>query len=172
MEGLNFHLMEADEPLRVLACEEVDEAFNARFSAKGRAYLYRIINRRAPLALEVGRAWHVPWELDVEAMRAGARHLIGHHDFTSFRASECQANSPMRTLDRLDIERTGEEIRFIIEAQSFLHNQVRIMIGTLEAIGAGKLSPDDMALILKATDRTQAGQTAPACGLYLTRVEY
>lgn len=172
MEGLNHHLLAAEEPVRILQCETVDEDFQARFSATGRSYLYRIINRRAPLALDANRAWQIGWELDVDAMQEAASHLLGQHDFTSFRATGCQAESPIKTLDRLEISRDGETIYFIVEARSFLHHQVRIMVGTLEQVGSGKWSPQDVIAALKAKDRTAAGPTAPAYGLYLTGVQY
>lgn len=169
-DALNYHMK--PKPVAVVAAEAVGEDFHARFSATGRAYLYRIINRRAPLALEQNRAWWVPVTLDAEAMAEGARRLLGHHDFTTFRASECQAKSPMKTLDVLDITRHGEEIRIVAEARSFLHHQVRNMVGTLKLVGEGKWSPDDMAKALEARDRTKGGPTAPAAGLVLTGVKY
>lgn len=172
MEGLNFHLYQAGEAVRVLDCEQASPDFNARFDATGRAYRYRIINRRAPLILEANRAWHVGWPLDVEAMREAGAHLLGKHDFTSFRATACQAESPIKTLDKLEIETQEDEIRFSLEARSFLHHQVRNMVGTLERVGAGKLSPSAIPDILAAKDRTAAGATAPACGLTLMRVMY
>lgn len=172
MEGLNYHLMKNGEAVRILACEEVSAEFNARFSATGRAYLYRIINRRAPLALDTLRAWQVSWPLDIDAMRQGAKHLLGHHDFSSFRAAGCQAESAIKTLDRLEIEQQGDEIRFTVEARSFLYHQVRIMVGTLEKVGNGKWTPKQMKALLESKDRTKAGKTAPAHGLYLTQVMY
>jgi tRNA pseudouridine38-40 synthase len=171
-EGLNFYLIQADETVRVLACEQVNDDFHARFSAIERRYLYRLINRRAPLALDVGRAWHVGWPLDVDAMREAAALLLGKHDFTSLRATSCQAQSPVKTLDRLDIEAHGDEIRFYVEARSFLHHQVRNIVGTLEAVGSGKFLAQDIPNILAAKNRSAAGQTAPACGLYLVGVGY
>lgn len=172
MEGLNHHLWQRGQSVRLVACERVTDTFHARFSATGRHYHYRIINRRAPLVLEHQRAWHVGWPLDIDAMRAGASHLIGKHDFTSFRAVECQADNPVKTLDRLEIATQDEHIEFYLSARSFLHHQVRIIVGTLERIGAGKWTPDHMQAILSAQDRLAAGPTAPACGLYLTRVDY
>lgn len=172
MQGLNYHLLLRGELVRVLECELAPDDFHARFSATGRVYAYRIINRRAPLVLDANRAWHVYWPLDIEAMREGAKILLGQHDFTSFRATACQADSPVKTLDKLDIERSGEEIRFIIEARSFLHNQVRIMVGSLEHVGSGKWPAAKLKAVLDAKCRTAAGQTAPACGLTLTRVMY
>ncbi|BAE49045.1 tRNA pseudouridine(38-40) synthase TruA [Paramagnetospirillum magneticum] len=169
-DALNYHMK--PKPVAVVAAELVDEDFHARFSAVGRAYLYRIVNRRAPLALDQHRAWWVPVALDAEAMAEGARRLLGHHDFSTFRASECQAKSPMKTLDVLDVTRVGEEIRIVAEARSFLHHQVRNMVGTLKLVGEGKWSPDDMAKVLEARDRTKGGPTAPAAGLVLTGVSY
>ena len=152
--------------------EEVDLNFHARFSAKGRGYIYRILNRKAPPAIEKNRVWWVPVPLDIEKMRQGAQYLLGKHDFTSFRAAACQAKSPVKTLDRLDIEQRGEEIVFIVEARSFLHHQVRNMVGTLREVGDGSRQPEDIKTILEACDRRVAGPNAPACGLYLNRVEY
>ncbi|CUW38199.1 tRNA pseudouridine synthase A(Pseudouridine synthase, catalytic domain,1-247) [Magnetospirillum sp. XM-1] len=169
-DALNYHMK--PKPVAVVAAELVGEDFHARFSATGRAYLYRIVNRRAPLALEQHRAWWVPVALDADAMAEGARRLLGHHDFTTFRASECQAKSPMKTLDVLDVTRVGDEIRIVAAARSFLHHQVRNMVGTLKLVGEGKWSPDDMTRALDARDRTKGGPTAPAAGLVLTGVRY
>ena len=156
----------------VLTAGAVGQDFHARFSASERGYLYRILNRRAPPALERGRVWWVPTPLDASAMQDGARHLIGKHDFTSFRASECQADSPVKTLDHLAVHRDGEEIRITARALSFLHNQMRIIAGTLQVVGQGKFTPDDVARALAARDRSAAGPTAPPEGLYLTHVAY
>lgn len=183
MQALNFHLFnrrdasgtfQPDETCRiaVLRASLVTEEFHARFSAKKRHYLYRIINRRARLGLEANRAWHVPEELNLQAMQAGAKHLLGHHDFTSFRDTMCQAKSPEKTLDTLELSRHGDEVRVITSARSFLHHQVRIMVGTLAHVGRGKWSPDDVKKALAAKSRDAAGPTAPADGLYLTSVEY
>lgn len=169
-DALNHHL--GDAPIAVLQAEAVGDDFHARFSAMGRAYRYRILNRRAPPALQAGRVWHVGRRLDADAMRAAAAPLIGRHDFSSFRAAECQADSPVKTLDRLDVERDGDEIALIVEARSFLHHQVRNFAGTLKRVGEGAWTPDDVARILGARDRRAAGPTAPAHGLYLTRVAY
>ena len=152
--------------------EKVSDDFNARFSAVGRGYLYRIVNRRAFPALERNRVWWVPYPLDVDLMRQGAQYLLGQHDFTSFRAAACQAKSPIKTLDRLDIVRDGDEIRFIVEARSFLHHQVRNMVGTLKMVGNRQIRPEEVKRILEARDRTRSGPNAPACGLYLNKVEY
>ncbi len=169
-DALNFHL----KPNRVVvrAAEVVGEDFHARFSATGRAYLYRIVNRRAPLALDRDRAWWVAPALDAAAMAEGARHLLGHHDFSSFRAGDCQARSPLKTLDVLDVVRDGEEIAITAAARSFLHHQVRNMVGTLKLVGEGKWSPGDVRTALEARDRKAGGPTAPPMGLYLTGVRY
>lgn len=169
-DGLNFHLR--PHPVVVVRAEEVADDFHARFSAIGRAYLYRIVNRRAPAALDAGRVWWVPVALDAEAMQAGANHLLGHHDFTTFRASECQAKSPLKTLDELTVTRQGEEIRITTAARSFLHHQVRNMVGTLKLVGEGKWAPEDMKRALEARDRSAGGPTCPPDGLYLTAVRY
>ena len=171
-EAINARLREMEAPVSVIAVEKVGNDFHARFSARGRGYLYRILNRRAPAVLEKNRVWWVPVPLDVEKMREGAGYLIGHHDFSSFRAAACQAKSPVKTLDRLDIEVRGEEIHFIVEARSFLHHQVRNMVGTLKMVGDGHLHPEDVKRILEAKNRAAAGVNAPACGLYLTKVVY
>jgi tRNA pseudouridine38-40 synthase len=146
--------------------------FDARLSAKSRRYLYRILNRRAPPALERGRVWHVAPPLDAEAMRAGARHLVGHHDFSTFRDSLCQAKSPVKTLDVLDVTQHGEEIRIAARARSFLHHQVRNMAGTLKLVGLGQWRPEDVAAALAARDRRAGGPTAPAEGLALVAIDY
>ena len=159
-------------PVSVLQVQMVPAGFNARLSAIKRHYVYRILNRRAPPALDANRVWHVPKELDETAMREAARSLLGQHDFTTFRASECQANSPIRTLDRLDVERTGEEIRVYASARSFLHHQVRSMVGTLERVGAGRWAVADVRAALDARDRTRCGPMAPSAGLYLIGVDY
>ena len=169
-EGLNAHL--APNPVAVLRAERVADDFDARRSASGRVYLYKIVNRRAPLTLDRGRAWAVRQKLDVEAMREGARALIGRHDFTTFRDSQCQATSPIRTLDRLDVAREGEAILLEVAALSFLHRQVRSMVGSLVDVGAGRWTPRDVKSALEATDRGRCGQVAPACGLFLARVDY
>ncbi|MBN9498081.1 MAG: tRNA pseudouridine(38-40) synthase TruA [Alphaproteobacteria bacterium] len=169
-DALNWHL----QPAGVAAIDvaEVPPDFHARFSAVKRAYLYRISDRRARPVLEAGRVWHVPHRLDAEAMHVAAQVLVGHHDFTSFRATECQAKSPEKTLDRLDVRRVGDEIEITTEARSFLHHQVRNMAGTLKMVGEGKWSAQDVADALAARDRSAAGPTAPAEGLYLVRVGY
>ena len=169
-DALNFHLKPA--AVAVLAAEAVADDFHARFSATERAYRYRIVNRRAPLALDRGRAWFVPVPLDAGAMHEAARALLGKHDFTSFRAGECQAKSPVKTLDALEVSRHGDEIRIEARARSFLHHQVRNMAGSLRLAGEGKWTRADMERALAARDRRAAGPTAPADGLYLVAVRY
>jgi tRNA pseudouridine38-40 synthase len=169
-DALNARLR--PHPVAVLTVEKVAESFHARFSAKRRHYLYRIVNRRADLALERNRAWRVPRPLDVPAMHAAAQGLIGRHDFTTFRAAECQAKSPVKTLDRLDVERAGDEVRVLASARSFLHHQVRSMVGSLVAVGEGKWSAQDLAAALAARSRAACGQVAPPEGLYLVSVDY
>ncbi len=168
--ALNAHL--GGQPISVREAEPVEDGFDARFSATGRVYLYRILNRRAPPALDRGRVWHVGTPLDAEAMQEGASRLAGRHDFTAFRAVGCQARSPVKTLDALEVRRHGEEIRVTARARSFLHRQVRNMVGTLERVGAGSWSPGDVSTALQARDRAAAGPTAPARGLYLLSVSY
>jgi tRNA pseudouridine38-40 synthase len=168
--ALNHHVK--PHAVAVLAVEGVDEHFDARRSARGRVYLYRILNRRPPPALERGRVWHVGPRLDAEAMQAAAQLLIGKHDFTTFRDSLCQAKSPVKTLDRLDVARLGDEIRIEARARSFLHHQVRNMVGTLKLVGAGKWRVADVAAALAARDRRAGGPTAPSDGLYLVEVLY
>ncbi|RBP18300.1 tRNA pseudouridine38-40 synthase [Roseiarcus fermentans] len=169
-EGLNAHCV--PHPVAVLAVEPVADDFDARHSARARHYVYRVVNRRAPLALDRGRAWRVKASLDVEAMRAAARALIGRHDFTTFRDAQCQAKSPIRTLDRLDVARDGDAITFAVSALSFLHRQVRSMVGSLIDVGAGRWTAADLAAALAAAERSRCGQVAPAHGLYLARVDY
>jgi tRNA pseudouridine38-40 synthase len=169
-DAINFHLR--PQPVAVLAAERTAPDFDARFSAVKRHYLYRIVNRRADLTLEQNRAWRVPRPLDAEAMHAAAQHLIGRHDFTTFRSTECQAKSPVKTLDRLDVARDRDEIRVTAAARSFLQHQVRSMVGSLIHVGEGKWRTDDLATALAARDRTACGQVAPPHGLYLVRVDY
>ncbi len=168
--ALNYHLK--PHPVAVLRAAMVPEGWSARFSAAGRAYRYAILNRPARAALETHRVWHVPAPLDVAAMQAGAGLLLGRHDFSSFRASGCQASSPWRTLDRLDVARQGDTVQIVAEARSFLHHQVRNMVGTLRLVGDGRWQPADMWRVLAACDRRQAGPTAPPDGLFLTGVRY
>jgi len=169
-DALNAHLR--PHPIAILEAERVPDDFDARFSARRRHYIYRIVNRRPDLALERLRAWRVPRPLDAEAMHAAAQHLIGRHDFTAFRAAECQAKSPIRTLDRLDVERSGDLIAIRASARSFLHHQVRSMVGSLAFVGEGRWRPEQMAEVLAARDRARCGPVAPADGLYLTAVDY
>jgi tRNA pseudouridine38-40 synthase len=169
-DALNAHLR--PHPIAVLAAERVAPDFDARRSARQRHYLYRILNRRPDLAIERGRAWRVPRPLDAEAMQAAAQHLVGRHDFTTFRSTECQAKSPEKTLDRLDVSRSGDEVRVSAAARSFLHNQVRSMVGSLVLVGEGKWNADDLADALAARDRAACGPVAPPEGLYLVRVDY
>jgi len=169
-DALNAQLR--PDPISVLNCERAAEDFDARFSAKARHYLYRIVDRRAPLALERNRAWGVFRPLDAEAMHEAARTLIGNHDFTTFRSTECQAPSPVKTLDRLEISRHGEVIRIEVSARSFVHNQVRSMVGSLKLVGDGRWTKRDLQQALEARDRNACGQVAPPCGLYLIKVDY
>jgi len=169
-DAINFHLKPA--PVAVLACEVVPPDFDARFSAVRRDYEYVIVNRRAPLALDAGRAWRVPVALDTAAMAEAARVLIGRHDFTTFRSVHCQARSPVKTLDLLDVRRSGERIVIRVSARSFMHNQVRSIVGSLKLVGEGKWSAADLRAALEARDRSACGPVAPACGLYLVAVGY
>jgi tRNA pseudouridine38-40 synthase len=169
-DAANAHLR--PEPIVVVGVEVVPETFDARRSAVKRHYRYRILNRRSPPSLDLGRVWHVPWPLDAAAMHEAAQTLVGRHDFTTFRAAECQAKSPMRTLDRLDVERSGDEIRIATAARSFLHHQVRSIAGTLMLVGAGRWSVADVRAALEARDRGRCGPMAPASGLYLVGVDY
>jgi tRNA pseudouridine38-40 synthase len=169
-DAINFHLR--PQPIAVLAAEQLTVDFDARFSATKRHYLYRIVNRRADLTLDLNRAWRVPRVLDSVAMQAAAQKLIGKHDFTTFRSTECQAKSPVKTLDRLDVARDGDEVRVTVAARSFLQHQVRSMVGSLVYVGEGKWSTEDLAAALAARDRAACGQVAPPHGLYLVRVDY
>jgi tRNA pseudouridine38-40 synthase len=169
-DAFNFHLR--PQPVAVLKAELVAPDFDARFSAIKRHYLYRIVNRRADLTLDQNRAWRVPRSLDCTAMHAAAQRLTGKHDFTTFRSTECQAKSPEKTLDRLDVTRAGDEVRVAASARSFLQHQVRSMVGSLVHVGEGKWSIADLADALAARDRARCGQVAPPHGLYLVRVDY
>lgn len=169
-DATNVHLR--PHAVTVVSAEIVPETFDARFSASGRAYVYRVFDRRAPPTLERRLVWHVPRRLDVDAMREGARHLLGKHDFTTFRSADCQAKSPEKTLDRLDVVRVGEEIHFHCQARSFLHNQVRSMVGSLKKVGDGSWAPDEIGRVLAARDRSACGPVAPPTGLCLVRVDY
>ena len=168
--ALNQHVK--PHAVSVLNAERVADSFDARRSARGRVYLYRILNRRPPPAVERGRVWHVGPRLDVDAMREAAQVLVGKHDFSSFRDTMCQAKSPVKTLDALEVAREGDEIRIEARARSFLHHQVRNMVGTLKLVGAGKWDKSDVEKALAARDRRAAGPTAPPDGLYLVRVVY
>ncbi|TGD64600.1 tRNA pseudouridine(38-40) synthase TruA [Tabrizicola sp. WMC-M-20] len=173
-EALNWHLKPA--PVAVIAAARVADDFHARFSATERRYLFRLVARRAPVTHDRGRVWQVLNPLDTGAMRAGAAHLIGHHDFTTFRSSLCQAHSPMKTLDEVSITEHayagGVEYRFVLRARSFLHNQVRSIVGTLERVGTGGWAPDAVKAALEARDRAACGPVCPPQGLYLTEVGY
>ena len=169
-DALNFYTRPL--PLAVLDCAIAPDGWHARFSATERAYDYVILNRRAPAALDLGRVWHIPVPLDAKAMHLAAQLLVGRHDFSSFRAAECQAKSALKTLDELRVTREGDRIRLFLRARSFLHHQVRNMAGTLVQVGRGKWTADDVAAILAARDRRQAGETAPPEGLTLLRVRY
>lgn len=170
MEGLNALLRPA--PVAILACEIVPDDWHARFSCTARHYEYRIANRRAPLTFDKGLAWRVAAALDASAMAEGAQRLVGRHDFTTFRSAHCQADSPVRTLDRLDVVRDGDVIRVFASARSFLHHQVRSMVGCLALVGQGKWTPDDMRAALAARDRAALGLNAPPDGLFFVRADY
>jgi tRNA pseudouridine38-40 synthase len=169
-DAVNFHLK--PRPVVVVAAEAVGAGFEARFSATRRHYLFRILDRRPPSALRAQRVWHVPVPLDAAAMHRAAQALIGRHDFSTFRASECQADSPVRTLDAIAVERIEDEVRITVSARSFLHHQVRSMAGSLKRVGDGKWPEARIAEILAAADRKACGPVAPPHGLYLTRVDY
>jgi tRNA pseudouridine38-40 synthase len=169
-DALTAHLR--PHPIAVLAAEPVPDSFDARFSARQRHYRYRIVNRRPDLALERGRAWRVPHRLDEAAMAAAAQNLVGRHDFTTFRHIDCQAKSPVKTLDRLDVERFGDEVRITAAARSFLHSQVRSMVGALVLVGGGRWTADDLAAARDARNRAACAPVAPPDGLYLVKVDY
>lgn len=169
-EAINAHLR--PHPIAVTQCELMQEDWHARFSCIGRRYLYRIVNRRAPLTLEKNRAWLIPQDCDAEAMHRAAQSLVGHHDFTTFRSAHCQAKSPVKTLDRLEVRRKGEEIRIEVAARSFLHHQVRSMVGCLALVGLGRWNESRIAQVLEARDRQQLGLNAPAHGLYFVEAIY
>lgn len=170
MEALNAHLRPA--PIAVTHCTTVPDDWHARFSCIGRAYEYRVINRRAPLTLDLGRAWHVPQPLDADAMHRAAQALVGSHDFTTFRSVHCQAASPVKTLDRLDVAREGDEVLIRTAARSFLHHQVRSMVGCLALVGMGRWREAQVAEALAARDRSKLGLNAPPHGLYFLRATY
>lgn len=169
-EGLNA--LVRPDPVSVTAVEQVSDDFHARFSCVGRRYLYRILNRRAPPALDHGKVWHIALPLDAEAMAKGAGHLVGHHDFTTFRSVNCQSASPVKTLDSLTVERVGDEIHIRAAARSFLHHQVRSMVGCLAMVGKGQWAPDDVKKALAARDRQALGLNAPPEGLYFVEAIY
>ncbi len=169
-EALNFHLK--PEPIIVVDAKEVSEEFEARFSATARHYTYKILNRRARPTLDINRLWHVPAPLDEVAMHQAAQCLVGNHDFTTFRAAECQAKSPVRTLDKIEVKRQGDMVFINLSARSFLHHQVRSFAGSLRMVGDGKWQAADLKNALEAKNRSWCGSMAPAAGLYLTRVDY
>lgn len=169
-DALNFHL--GDHPVSILKAEAVDDDFHARFSAKERSYLYRIVDRRPKLALERGRVWRVPYKIDADLMHQAAQSLVGKHDFTSFRDTQCQAKSPVKTLDELSVLRAAGEVHIHVRATSFLHKQVRSMAGTLVEVGRGKWTPHQVGKALAAKDRKACGPVAPPDGLYLVKVAY
>ena len=169
-EGLNA--LVRPHPISVLEVEEVADDWHARFSCVGRRYLYRILNRRAPPALDAGKVWHIAVPLDVPAMAEGGEHLIGRHDFTTFRSVQCQSDSPVKTLDRLNVRRVGEEVRIEATARSFLHHQVRSMVGCLALVGRGHWTADDILTALEAADRAALGLNAPPHGLYFVEATY
>jgi tRNA pseudouridine38-40 synthase len=170
MNALNAHLV--GEAISVLDCEGVEDDWHARFSATGRRYLYRILNRPGPPALDAGRVWHMRKSMDADAMHAAAQTLVGLHDFTTFRDVNCQSKSPEKTLDVASVRRVGDEVHLVFEARSFLHRQVRSMTGTLAEVGLGRWTIDDVATALAARDRAACGPVAPSTGLYLTGVRY
>ena len=170
MEALNAHLR--PDPIAITACSVIAGDWHARFGCTGRSYLYRIANRRAPLTLDANRAWQVAQPLDAQAMQRAAQLLVGHHDFTTFRSVQCQAASPVKTLDRLDVERAGEEIRIHAAARSFLHHQVRSMVGCLALVGMGRWREEQLAEALAARDRAALGLNAPPHGLYFVAATY
>jgi tRNA pseudouridine38-40 synthase len=171
-DAVNAHLQTAKARIAILKAAFVPDSFDARFSATGRHYLYRIVNRRAPAALDKGKIWWVPKRLDAEAMQLAAKVLLGRHDFTTFRSTQCQADNPVRTLDRLDVSRFGDVIEVRASARSFLHNQVRSMVGSLKRVGEGGWTSADLKAALDARDRAACGQVAPPDGLFLVGVDY
>jgi tRNA pseudouridine38-40 synthase len=170
MEGVNALIR--PNPVAIIACETVADDWHARFSCVGRDYLYRIANRRAPLTLDLGRAWRIAKDMDADAMHDAAQVLVGLHDFTTFRSAHCQAESPVKTLDRLDVRREGDEIRIEAAARSFLHHQVRSMVGCLAMVGQGQWSKADLKAALDAADRAALGLNAPPDGLYFVKARY
>ena len=168
--ALNHYLR--DEAVVILSCEKISDEFHSRFDAKLRHYQYKILNRRAKAVLIKNRAWHIPYQLNLEAMKNGAKYLIGKHDFTSFRDAECQAKSPIKTINKIEIEKIEENINITISAPSFLHHMVRNIVGTLVLVGGEKIKAEDIKTILEAKNRTKSGPNAPAYGLYFYRVDY
>ncbi|MFN8831804.1 MAG: tRNA pseudouridine(38-40) synthase TruA [Labrys sp. (in: a-proteobacteria)] len=171
-DALNAHLTLREDRIAILSVENVPETFDARFSATGRHYLYRILDRRPPVAIDADRVWHCRKPLDAAAMHDAAQRLLGHHDFTTFRSADCQSESPVKTLRQLDVHRVGAEIHVFAHAKSFLHNQVRSMVGSLRRVGDGSWSADDLVAVLEARDRARCAALAPPHGLYLTKVDY
>ncbi len=171
-DAVNAHLRQSGHGVAVLDAVAVADDFEARFGAIRRSYRYEIINRRAPLTVDAGLAWHVHVPLDADAMQTGAQHLIGKHDFTTFRAAQCQAKSPVRTMDAITVTRAGERISIDVVARSFLHSQVRAFAGSLKLVGEGRWPPEEVAAALEARDRARCGPTAPPDGLYLMQVDY
>jgi tRNA pseudouridine38-40 synthase len=169
-DAMNFHM--ADDPVTILKAEMVPDEWHARFDATEREYLYRVIDRRMKLSLDKGRLWRIPVKLNVELMHKAAQHLVGQHDFTTFRDTQCQAKSPTKTIDRITVAREEKEIHFYFRARSFLHKQVRSMVGTLVEVGLEKLNPESIKEILESRDRTKCGPVAPPDGLYLKSVKY
>ena len=169
-KAMNYHL--GTQPITVLEVAPIEQNFHARFSAINRKYLYRILNRSTPPALDIGRVWFIPRSLDESAMQKAAAVLIGKHDFTSFRAKHCQAVSPEKTIREITVKRIGNEVQIFVEAKSFLHHQIRNIVGTLKLVGEGRWTEQDVIRILKAKDRSIAGPTAPAAGLYFLGVDY
>lgn len=170
MRSINHYLR--PHFVAIVSCEVASEDFHARFSAKKRHYLYRINNSRGEIAIDRGRVWHIYDPLNISAMQQAARYLVGLHNFTSFRATDCQAQSPLKTLDRLEITKAGDEVHFSLTAQSFLHHMVRNIVGTLALVGRGKWRPEDIEIALAAAKREAAGPTAPSDGLYFVKVDY
>lgn len=171
-DAVNAHLQAAGARIAIVQATAVDDGFDARFSATARHYVYRILNRRGPAALQKGQVWWVPKRLDADAMHEAAKVLLGRHDFTTFRSTQCQAESPVRTLDRLDVTRCDDMIEVKASARSFLHNQVRSMVGSLKRVGEGGWTVDDLRAALAARDRSACGQVAPPDGLFLVKVDY
>jgi tRNA pseudouridine38-40 synthase len=170
MEGINAKLR--PQPVSILACDIVPDDWHARFSCTGRRYIYRIVNRRAPLALDAGRAWRILPPLDADAMHDAAQILVGHHDFTTFRSAHCQSPSPIKTLEKLNVSRRGNEIEVEAAARSFLHHQVRSMVGCLAMVGRGQWSAEQLRVALEARDRAELGFNAPPDGLYFVEATY